>query len=299
MVTKNFLFLRIALSLFLLALVGCQTVNHKYAQGKSEPPAKTEPPPRSQAPPVGVFLGPGAMRAYAHIGVLRVLQRAKVPIVVIGGTEWGSIIGASYSISKGANGVEWEMMKLKKEQLPSSNLLNNRPEPKDPQELFEFLNASFGRNDLDSGSIPFRCPTTDGDQIDLIGRGKAREQLVKCAVLPPLYSFYQRAGKTYVSGALSPVDWPGEFRKLGAQYLIYVDVISSGKIILKESSPELKALWLAVREISKQQHLVANLTIEVPIDMDLTDYDHRREAVAQGEQAATKYLPGLMTALGI
>jgi len=301
----------------LLTLPSCQTATHKNSGPQVEaPPPNLSPQdhsfpqtlPQTSIPqigkvlPVGVFLGPGAMRAYAHIGVLRALQRAQIPIVAIGGMEWGSIIGASFALSKAANGVEWEMMKLKKDQLPSSGLLNGGLQPKDPQELFNFLSTSFGTKDLGSGNIPFRCSTTDGDQVELISQGKAREQLVKCAVLPPLFSFYQRAGKNYISGALSPADWPTEFRKLGVQFIIYVDVISSGPFMTDKNysgNSELKALWLAVRGISKQQHLFANLTIEVPMDMDLSDYDHRREAVIQGEQTATKFLPYLEKTIGM
>jgi len=84
---------------------------------------------------------------------------------------------------------------VKKDQLPSSTLLNSNPQPKDPQELFNFLNASFGARDLASGNIPFRCSTTDGDQVELVSQGKAREQLMKCAVLPPLFSFIREREK--------------------------------------------------------------------------------------------------------
>lgn len=314
MAIKNFLFLVLTV-VTTLVLSSCQTVNHRTSGPQVEAPPPNLAPkdqsfpqtlPQTTAPqvgkvlPVGVFLSAGAMRAYAHIGVLRALQRAQIPIVAVGGLEFGSIIGASFALAKGANGVEWEMMKLKKEQLPSSTLLNSA-QPKDPQELFNFLSSSFGTKDLASGNIPFRCSTTDGDQVQIISQGIAREQLVKCAVLPPLYSFYQRAGKNYISGALSPADWPSEFRKLGVQFIIYVDVISSGTFMTDKSTnnSELKALWLAVRGISKQQHLFANLTIEVPMDMDLSDYEHRRDAVAQGEQTAIKFLPYLEKTIGM
>jgi predicted acylesterase/phospholipase RssA len=312
--TKNFLFLVSILAV----LNGCQTIANRSTQVPPLVPIQSQIPtdqsfpqtlPQTTTPPVqgnplnvGVFLGPGAMRSYAHIGVLRALQRAQIPIVVIGGMEWGSIIGASFALSKGANEVEWEMMKLKKEQLPSSTLLSRDLKPKDSQDLFNFLSSAFASKDLASGNIPFRCATTDGDQVEFISQGKAREQLVKCAALPPLYSFYERAGKSYISGALSPGDWPGELRKLGAQFIVYVDVVSRGNIMTDKrytGDSELKALWLAVRATSRQQHLFANFTIEIPSDMDLSDYDHRRDAIALGEQAALNSLGTIKQAIGV
>jgi NTE family protein len=327
---KNSFYTLVLISLFFA--LGCEHIEtRREEQNKTPPQVKVEPgqalptnqipvtqaPPDStvttalpQAPqpilgkalPVGVFLGPGAMRSYAEIGVLRALQRAQIPIVVIGGLEWGSIVGASYALGHGANEVEWEMMKLKKEELPNSTFLNRELKPKDPQELFNFLTTVFGSKDLTSGTIPFRCPTTDGDSTEFISQGKAREQLVRCAVLPPLYNYYERAGRRWITGALSPADWPTELRKAGAQFIIYVDVISQGSYMSEKrygNDPELKALWTAVKAISKQQHLFANLTIEVPSDLDLSDFDHRREMIGVGERAATRYIPDLTRALGI
>src|ERR1700683_4335841 len=132
---KNFLFLLIVV----IGLAGCQTAKVSTEQNPL-PQSPKNPTPQDQSFPqtlpqattpelgkplaVGVYLGPGAMRSFAHIGVLRVLQRNQIPIVAIGGMEWGSIVAASYALSKGVNEVEWEMMKLKKEELPSPGLLN-------------------------------------------------------------------------------------------------------------------------------------------------------------------------------
>jgi NTE family protein len=323
MAIKNFLFLVVLLTLL---VSGCNTFHHREDQGNQpvgpvgEGQAPAQPTPRKASDynipqtlppalfpqpgrtlPVGVFLGPGAMRSYAHIGVLRALQRAQVPIVAIGGMEWGSIMAASYALGKSANQVEWEMMKLKREELPTSGLLNRELKPKDPQDLFNFLNVVFGNKDLSQGGIPFRCATTDGNQVEFISRGKAREQLIRCAALPPLYGFYERAGRHWISGALSPGDWPAEFKKLGVQYIIYVDVISHGNFLTEKTSgqPDLKALWVAVKAISSQQHIFSNFNIDVDSDMDLSDFEHRRDAIALGEKAAAVYLPEISKAIGL
>jgi hypothetical protein len=105
-----------------------------------------------------------------------------------------------------------------------------------------------------------------------------------------------------MSGAVSPGDWPGELRKLGAQYIIYIDVISRGSFLAANKYPneqQLKALWMAVKGISKEQHLFANMTIEIPLDYDLTDFDHRRDAMATGEQIANSKTNDILHAIGV
>jgi len=46
---------------------------------------------------VGVALGGGAARGLAHVGVLRALERAEIPIDIVVGTSIGSILGGAYS----------------------------------------------------------------------------------------------------------------------------------------------------------------------------------------------------------
>jgi len=47
---------------------------------------------------VGVVLGGGGARAFAHIGVMQALREARIPIDVIGGTSMGAVIAAQYAM---------------------------------------------------------------------------------------------------------------------------------------------------------------------------------------------------------
>ena len=47
---------------------------------------------------VGLALGGGAVRGFAHIGVMQVLLREGIPIDCVVGTSVGSIIGAAYCL---------------------------------------------------------------------------------------------------------------------------------------------------------------------------------------------------------
>jgi predicted acylesterase/phospholipase RssA len=294
MVTKNFLFPVLLLSL--VTLVGCPTMQRRDQGG----PASGQPtgsgtlshPPRELLP-VGVFLSPGGMRAYAQIGVLRALQKAQVPVVAIGGMEWGSIVAASFAANKSANQVEWEMMKLRREQLPTSGLLRKELVPQDPKLLFDFLRFAFGDRDLDRGALPVFCPTNDGDETLLVTAGKARDRVLFCAVLPPLYRAVEQDGKKWISGAVSPGDWVGKLKESGARYVIYVDVIGKGDYLAGSKfadQEQVRAFWTAVKSTSKQQHSLANAVIEVPLAMGLSDFDQRREAISAGERAGNSAL---------
>src|SRR5438270_9440633 len=55
-----------------------------------------------QAPKAGIALSGGAARGLAHIGVLKVLERAGIPVDVITGTSMGSVVGGLYAVGYSA-----------------------------------------------------------------------------------------------------------------------------------------------------------------------------------------------------
>ena len=59
-----------------------------------------------QRPRVGLALSGGGAKGFAHIGVLKVLESAGVPIDCISGTSMGSIVGALYAIGYSVDEIE-------------------------------------------------------------------------------------------------------------------------------------------------------------------------------------------------
>ena len=55
---------------------------------------------------VGVVLSGGGAKGMAHIGVLKVLEKAGIPVDIITGTSMGSIIGGLYAIGYNANSLD-------------------------------------------------------------------------------------------------------------------------------------------------------------------------------------------------
>ena len=81
-------------------------------------------------PKLGLALGSGAARGLAHIGVLKVLEQAEIPIDIIAGTSMGAFIGAMYAagvpvshMEKAALEIDWRSMaRLLDPVLPTSGL---------------------------------------------------------------------------------------------------------------------------------------------------------------------------------
>jgi NTE family protein len=75
--------------------------------------AAAEPAPASPpSPRIGLVLSGGGARGLAHVGVLKVLEQARVPIAAIAGTSMGAIIGGLYASGVSATELERELLAL-------------------------------------------------------------------------------------------------------------------------------------------------------------------------------------------
>jgi len=62
--------------------------------------------PAVDAPCVGLVLGGGGARGAAHVGVLKVLERERIPVCAIAGTSMGAIVGGLYAAGYDAAELE-------------------------------------------------------------------------------------------------------------------------------------------------------------------------------------------------
>jgi NTE family protein len=96
-----------------LLAAGCQTLPPP-APAPAPAPAAPPPPPAAPPPPrpprIGLALGGGAARGFAHIGVIQVLEESGIRPQLVVGTSAGSLVAALYAVGK--SGAELGMLAL-------------------------------------------------------------------------------------------------------------------------------------------------------------------------------------------
>jgi len=92
--TQNFSFHKTAAKLILITVLIALVSGELVAQTESD-----------KRPKVGVVLSGGSAKGIAHIGVLKVIEEAGIPIDYIAGTSMRSIIGGLYSVGYGADNL--------------------------------------------------------------------------------------------------------------------------------------------------------------------------------------------------
>ena len=147
----------------------------------------------STRPKIGLVLSGGGAKGFAHVGALKVIEEAGIPVDFITGTSVGSIVGGLYAIGYDATTLEkvirnqnWEELLsngFKREYIPAitkeeqsrylislpivTNKISIPASLLNGQNLMEFFSyLSYGYHDVTDFSklpIPFECIAADID----------------------------------------------------------------------------------------------------------------------------------------
>ena len=207
-------------------------------------------------PKVGLVLSGGGAKGFAHIGVLKVLEKAGVKIDYIGGTSMGAVVGGLYATGYSATQIDsifhdTDFDELLQDYIPRASKSFYE---KHNQELYA-LTLPFNKfkigipialskgmynynllsklthsvrhvRDFNKLPIPFLCVATDiekGEQV-LLNSGYLPQAMLASSAFPSLFSPVEINGRLLIDGGVVnnfPID---EIRKLGADIVIGVDV---------------------------------------------------------------------------
>ncbi|HEX7008164.1 MAG TPA: patatin-like phospholipase family protein [Alphaproteobacteria bacterium] len=175
---------------------------------------------------IGLALGSGAARGWAHIGVLRALARAGIKPDIIAGTSMGALVGGVELCGHLDTLSEWSMSLNRKRifgyldlGIASGGLLGGKP-------LVELMTEHIGDQRIEDLPVRFVAVVTDlvtGHEVWL-RRGPIVESIHAAIALPGLFAPVNLGGRWYVDGALvNPVP-VSVCRAYGAQLVIAVNL---------------------------------------------------------------------------
>ena len=220
--------LGLALGAGVAALAGCQT-----APAPPPPPVPPAPPPTpTPAPPppppkpprIGLALGGGAARGFAHIGVIQALEESGIRPDLVVGTSAGSLVAALYA--SGQRPAELIQLADAMDEsaitdwaFPGRGLIRG-------EALARFVREHTGGRPIEAMAMPLGIVATDLDSGApiLFQRGDTGMAVRASSAVPAVFQPVRIGAREYVDGGLvSPV--PVRFaRQMGAELVIAVDI---------------------------------------------------------------------------
>jgi NTE family protein len=178
----------------------------------------------SERPKIGLALGAGSARGIAHLGVLKVLEKYKVPIDYIAGSSMGALIGAMY-----ACGLDVDfMIKFANELhsrswidlcMPRSGLISG----KKVQSMLQIITRNRTFSDL---KLPFAAVATDierGEAV-VIRSGPVCTAVRASISIPVIFKPVRLNGRMLVDGGVVDRVPVSVAKEMGADVVIAVDV---------------------------------------------------------------------------
>lgn len=242
------------------------------------------------------------MKSYAHLGVLREFNRARVPVHAVVGLEWGAFIGALYAAQGQVNDAEWKAFKLREEDAPGvGGLLSNRMRPQSVAKMESFFNEVFGSARIDGAKVRFACPAHwwKVDRFGFLTKGSFKDAMRACLPYPPLFT--DNNGVTAAPGAVEEA--AAQLRSLGANLIVLVNVLGKGEFLPGKAAAENpgdNVLWSEIRyemlrARSPHVHFVINVdTTGHPI----TDFAGRRALLEAGAKSSADVIANIVRRYG-
>lgn len=178
-------------------------------------------------PRIGLVLGSGSARGWAHIGVIQALEQAGIRPDIVCGTSIGALVGAAYSVGELERFEKWVLSLGFKDIVSFMDLRMNGGMLKG-ERLMEFFRRNFIDAPIESLKMPFGAVATalhTGNEVWL--RTGSTVEVVRASIaLPGLFSPVWHDDHLLVDGGLvNPVP-VSLARAMGAEIVIAVDLNS-------------------------------------------------------------------------
>lgn len=253
-------------------------------------------------PKIGLALGGGAARGFAHVGVIQVLEEAGIRPALVAGTSAGSLVAAFYA--SGKTGAQLQRVAENMDEatfadwtLPifSRGILRG-------EALARYVHAQVRGRLIEDMPLPLGIVATDlrSGQGVLFQRGDTATAVRASSAIPAVFQPVSISGRDYVDGGLvSPV--PVRYaRQMGAELVIAVDISNGPEGNAAGDTLEilLQTFTIMGKSINGLELRDADVVVRPLLNgMGSSDFSARRRAIEAGRVAMRQLMPQLRAAM--
>ena len=278
----------------LLFLSGCAST--------PAPPASVTSPTVQKPLKLGLALGGGAARGFAHVGVIAVLEEAGIRPQLVVGTSAGSLVAALYASGKTSAQLQQTALNMEEVAITDWMLPIFGRGMFRGDALAKYVNELVAGRLMENMVIPLGIVATDlgnGNAV-LFQKGDTGTAVRASSAVPAVFVPVKINGREYVDGGLvSPV--PVRFaRQMGADLVIAVDISNPPEGNAADGSLQILLQTFAImgKSINDFELKGADLVVR-PSQAGLrsADFTSRQRAIDAGRAAMLAALPALKARL--
>lgn len=289
-----------------LALAGCASIGPPTAPtapvvAPVQAPSASLPVAKAPAR-IGLALGGGAARGFAHVGVIQVLEEAGIRPDMVVGTSAGSLVAALYA--SGRNGAQLQQVaeSLEEAALTDWTLPIFGRGALKGEALARYVSSLVNHKLIEEMPMPLGIVATDlgSGQGVLFRRGSTGTAVRASSAVPSVFQPVTIAGRDYVDGGLvSPVP-VGFARQMGADLVIAVDISSppEGQATGDSLQILLQTFAIMSKSINRFELKEADVVVRPALaGVKSADFTAKRRSIEAGRRAMQQALPQLRAAM--
>ncbi len=251
---------------------------------------------------IGLALGGGAARGFAHVGVIAVLEEAGLKPQLVVGTSAGSLVAAIYASGKTSAQLQQTALNMEEVAITDWMLPLFGRGMFRGDALQRYVNELVSGKLIENMAMPLGIVATDlnSGQAVLFQRGDTGAAVRASSAVPAVFVPVKISGREYVDGGLvSPV--PVRYaRQMGADIVVAVDISSP-----PEGNPAgdtlqilLQTFAIMGKSINQYELKEADVVVRPSLaGLKSADFSARQRAIDSGRAAMQAALPALRAKL--
>jgi NTE family protein len=253
-------------------------------------------------PVIGLVLGGGAARGFAHVGVIQALEQAGIRPNLVVGTSAGSLVASLYASGKSGAQLQYVAENMEEAAITDWVLPIFSRGVLRGDALARFVNSQVSGRLLEDMPLPLGIVATDlnNGQGVLFRRGDTGTAVRASSSVPGVFQPVKIGLREYVDGGLvSPV--PVRYaRQMGAELVIAVDVssLAEGNLTGDTLQILLQTFTIMAKSINSYELREADVVVRPDqVGLSSTDFTARKRAIDAGRAAMQRLLPQLKAAI--
>ncbi len=263
----------------------------------------TLPQSKKAEPKVALVLGGGSAKGFAHVGVLRALEKEKIPIHMIVGTSVGSLIGGLYAANPDSFQLEWAAFKINRGDILDFSVVSSKMGPVQGAKLESFVEQNAKVKTVEATKIPFYPVATDlntGETVTL-EKGSLAKAIHASSAIPGIFVPVKFGNRTLVDGGVTSNIACEVARAKGANVIIAVNLqkdiretdINSVIDVIAQSI----AIMMHVNSKTKLTH--ADIILEPDTKgVSMFDFTQKKALMEEGIRSAERAMPKIKALVG-
>ena len=253
-------------------------------------------------PRIGLALGGGAARGFAHVGVIQVLEEAGIRPQLVTGTSAGSLVAAIYASGKNGKQLQRVADTMEESSIADWTLPLFTRGMLRGDALARYVNEQVSSRLLEDMPLPLGIVATDlnSGQSIVFQKGDTGTAVRASSAVPAVFQPVRIAGRDYVDGGLvSPVPVRAA-RKMGAELVIAVDISSApeGNVTGGTLDVLLQTFTIMGSSINSFELKDADVVVRPAlVGVSSADFGARKRSIDAGRQAMLQLLPQLRAAI--